>query len=854
MRLELADQLFVPPVAFDVFVREDAPSKEAVSAARCAVAEYLRYLGVRDPDQLADLSRRIVRRARDAMALGQAGDAQTLAEAAVRMTVRQLDGWLRSLALAEGSADSADLLGSVVGARLPELLARYPDALKHEHLADELADSAQRVLTPVVPPVRPRRMRRQSLALLPAGLAWIFGYGARRGSNGDEPATADAPPPDYTLAVRMALAMLTAVSTGLATRFFWQVISAAGWGAIDLALAALFASLFVWVAFSFWMATFGFVSLFRKRSLGSTAKPARLDETRPTAIVMPVYNEAPAAVFAKLRAMVGSLAATGNAGAFHFFVLSDTTNPDIWLEEERAWARFVAEAPASLRVFYRHRAENRSRKAGNIADFCQRWGARYELMIVLDADSVMAGPTMVEMVRRMQHDPELGILQAPPRPVNRASFFARMQQFAAETYGPVFLEGYRLWSHCDGNYWGHNAIIRVQPFMEHCDLPVLPGDGPLGGEILSHDFVEAALMRRAGWKVCLAHDLGGSYEECPTTLLDFARRDQRWCQGNLQHVRLLLAEGLRPASRLHLGMGAMSYLASPLWLSFLTLTLLAALVGGDTFVTGRAGPSGAALFAVTMAMLLVPKLWGVIVNLRQARPSVERASGPQVLASAAVETLASMLLAPIMMLLHTQFVVATLLGAKVTWNAQSREDHAVPLGDAVRTHYGHTLIGLFVAAVVWQFAPEMLPWLAPVFVGLLLAVPVAMLLGNPAVGSWLARRGLLLISEEISPPALLAAAEDEPTDLARSGYTPFAELLHDPTFYALHVGILRATDGHRPASPVQLQEARQRVVAQNLDSAPADLRRAILGDLRALETLHVLSRCHRPPERTALSA
>jgi membrane glycosyltransferase len=858
MRIDFADQLFGPPAAFDVFVREDAPSKQEVAVARCAVAEYLRDLGLRDPDLLADLSRRIVRRARDALALGQASEASDLTEAAVRLAVRQLDQWLRSLASAHGVCETSELLGSVVGARLPDLIARYPDALRHEHVSAELADSAPEELTPVVPPSAPRRMRRQSLALLPAWLAWLFGDGPH--GAGSPPPSGDgvaAQRPDATFGIRTALALLTVLSTGLATRFFWQVISAAGWGAIDLALATLFTSLFVWVAFSFWMATFGFISLWRRsrHTRGSPATPP-LDHSTPTAIVMPVYNESPTAVFGKLRAMVGSLEATGSAGAFHVFVLSDTTDPDVWLEEERAWAQFVAEAPAALRVFYRHRAENRSRKAGNIADFCQRWGARYELMIVLDADSVMAGETMVEMVRRMHRDPKLGILQVPPRPVNRGSFFARMQQFAAETYGPVFLEGFHLWSQCDGNYWGHNAVIRVQPFMEHCDLPVLPGSAPLGGEILSHDFVEAALMRRAGWKVCLAHDLHGSYEECPTTLLDFARRDQRWCQGNMQHVRLLLAEGLHPASRLHLGMGAMSYLASPLWLLFLTLTLLAALLGGDTFVAGRAGPSGAGLFAVTMAMLLVPKLWGVILHIRQPRQAAEQISGSRVLASAALETLASILLAPIMMLLHTQFVLATLRGAKVTWHAQSREDHAVPLGDALRTHYAHTLAGWALAGLGWFFAPEMLPWLAPVLLGLALAIPLSMVLGSAAVGRWLARRKLLLISEEIAPPALLASASAASLvdTRLRRGPAPLAELLRDPTYYALHVGILRSTDGHRPATAAQVHAARQLLLAHRLDAAPAELRRAILNDARALETLHVLSRCHRPPERRALSA
>ena len=263
-------------------------------------------------------------------------------------------------------------------------------------------------------------------------------------------------------------------------------------------------------------------------------------------------------------------------------------------------------------VFYRHRTENRSRKAGNIADFCSRWGGLYRYMVVLDADSIMEGSTIVELVRAWRRIRRSGFCRHHPSRFTGIRF-SRTQQFAAHAYGAVFLEGFALWSQCDGNYWGHNGIIRIKPFVEHCDLPILPGDGPLGGEILSHDFVEAALMRRAGWKVCLAHDLEGSYEECPTTLLAFAQRDRRWCQGNLQHLKLLCADGLHPASRIHLGMGAMAYMASPLWLLFLMLTLLGVLFSDDAGAA-ESVPGGVFLFGISMSMLLLPKLWGVIAR------------------------------------------------------------------------------------------------------------------------------------------------------------------------------------------------------------------------------------------------
>ncbi len=386
---------------------------------------------------------------------------------------------------------------------------------------------------------------------------------------------------------RWLLALLTAGTTAVAAWTFWHVLSLSGAALIwAIPLLILFIPLFCCIALSFWIATAGLVRRLTEAPSNCQAA-ARSQAEAPldcrTAILMPVYNESPHRVFAGLRAIHESLEATRQAPAFDIFVLSDTTDPDLWLAEELAWARLNQTVSQECHIYYRHRAKNVGRKSGNIADFCQRWGAGYRYMIVLDADSVMSGETIVELVRRMEQDDEIGILQSPPVPVNRGSLFARCQQFASAVYGPIFLEGFAWWTGSEGNYWGHNAIIRLAAFTKACGLPKLSGGGPLGGEILSHDFVEAALIRRAGFKVCMAHDLDGSYEECPPTLLDFAQRDQRWCQGNLQHLRLILSAGIHPVSRLHLSMGAMSYLSSPLWLLSLILSVLAAVpppIGG----------------------------------------------------------------------------------------------------------------------------------------------------------------------------------------------------------------------------------------------------------------------------------
>jgi membrane glycosyltransferase len=655
---------------------------------------------------------------------------------------------------------------------------------------------------------------------------------------------------------RLTLILLTVASTACMVWLFVGLTDSDGFGLLDLAITVLFAVLLAWVSFSFWMATLGLIALLRhpRAAPAPSVTGEDLGDLPRTAILMPVYNEEPADVFAGIRAIIESLRCCGSAALFDVFVLSDTTNPDIWLEEERTWARLVSEVPSDSRVFYRHRPQNRRRKAGNIADFCCRWGEHYPYMIVMDADSVMAGETLVEMVRRMERDPTIGILQVPPTPVNRESFFARMQQFAAQLYGPVFLEGFHLWSQCDGNYWGHNAAIRIKPFMEHCDLPLLPGEGPLGGEILSHDFVEAALMRRGGWKVCLAHDLGGSYEECPTTMLDYAQRDQRWCQGNMQHTRLLLAEGIHPASRIHLGMGVMSYLASPLWLVFLVLTVVQAAAGHASPATGASPGIAVLLFCLAMAMLLIPKFWGILSLSRRPDRLAKHGGWNRVTISVLIETAASVLTAPIMMLLHTRFVISTLAGHKVSWNAQPREDRGVVFRDAVAVHYAHTLFGLAAGLTLWHIAPGLLPWMSPVLLGPVLSIPLSMWLGSVTWGQRLARWKLLLIPEEIEEPPVLMAKRKKLAHFKSDRTNLFDTVLYDPAFYALHVGILRATESQVAISDQQLVAVEKSLRSSGSQSIPATVRRAVLTDAESLEELHIFARTHLTRDRTVLLA
>src|ERR1700722_1480441 len=360
--------------------------------------------------------------------------------------------------------------------------------------------------------------------------------------------------------------------TGFVSLLFADLLWRTGWSASRTVLLILFILLFLFTAIGCMHAIFGFVM----RRIGDRLRITAMGDyrsqdirgTRPT-IVFPIYNEDVVRVYEGLRATYESLEKTELIGAFHFLIPSDSTDPDKWVEEERRWYEVVRELGALGRIYYRRRVVNEGRKSGNIRDFLNSWGRHYRYFIVFDADSVMRGPTIVDLVKMMEAHPNVGLIQTVPSLVNAESLFGRIQQFANRCYAPVFIAGLNYWSQDVGNYWGHNAIIRTEPFMAHCDLPQLPGRKPFGGAILSHDFVEAALLARANWQIWLAYDLGGSYEEAPQGMIENAQRDRRWCQGNLQHGLVLFARGLRGISRMHLLQGIFGYLSGPLWLLFL---------------------------------------------------------------------------------------------------------------------------------------------------------------------------------------------------------------------------------------------------------------------------------------------
>lgn len=625
---------------------------------------------------------------------------------------------------------------------------------------------------------------------------------------------------------------------------------------VDLISFGLFLVLFAWISFSFSMSV---ISLLHRRlvtcEIDLQTHDLRASESMEpdsrVAILMPVYNENPLRVFAAVAAMREQLIARLSDGnqshqpRFDFYVLSDSTDPDIWLKEEWCWSELIEQCDSinhsadpnnhEIGIFYRHRSNNVARKSGNLSEFLEKWGSHYEHMIVLDADSLMTADTMIEMVRRMRMDPKLGILQVPPTPVGRSSLFARLQQFAAAVYGATFADAFDRFAGDQGNYFGHNAILRIDPFMRHCHLPRLAGTPPLGGEILSHDFVEASLLVRAGWKVRLATDLGGSFEECPTTIVDFAKRDNRWCQGNLQHFPIMIASGIRSMSRLHFLSGILSYIASPIWLMFLLSGLLVAWTSDPLTTTGTfAATLTLRLFAASMLLLLLPKVIAVANVLRDPVHRQRLGGSFRIIASTVIETLATVLLAPITAVYHTRFVFAVLLGSNVRWAAQNRDETGVSFRQAVQDHWQVTGLGLIVGGTMLGTAPQWLLWFIPIIAGWLLSIPIAVAMASPWVGRQLANLGLLQIESERHVEPILDrhhawTLQLETTSQRQSIGDLFEYLQKEVSFRNQHIAMLKLAGTEKSIMP---EDPEWELRNQPIDTAiPVEARARLLSDV-----------------------
>ena len=616
---------------------------------------------------------------------------------------------------------------------------------------------------------------------------------------------------DWRLFIFYSCALLL---TGLVSMLFADLLWRTGWSTSRTVLLVLFVILFLFVANGCMHGLYGFVL----RMFGDDRCITRLKEYRgqsiagiSTAIVFPVYNEDVVRVCEGLRATYESLEKTGQLERFDFFILSDSTNPDKWVEEERRWYDLVRELDALGRIHYRRRLNNESRKSGNVRDFLNAWGRRYRYFMVCDADSVMRGKTLVELVKLMETHPDVGLIQTVPAVVNAETLFGRIQQFANRLYAPLFIAGLNYWALDLGNYWGHNAIIRTEPFMQFCDLPQLPGRKPFGGQILSHDFVEAALLLRENWEIWFAYDLEGSYEETPQAMIENAQRERRWCQGNLQHGLVLFAKGLRGVSRLHLILGICGYLAGPLWLAFLLTFNWICWFHKHTGLSDipvRAFTRYLESFSVTAHALLIFVICMVFIMLPKALALIDlsydserrRAFGGLARATAGVfwETIFSTLHAPLLMLWHTRFVVTNLLGVSVGWWPQKRAADGTAWTYAIRRHWGHTLIGLVWGAFMWWLGSSLFWWFTPVLAGMVLSIPLSVFTSRRNLGARARKLGLFLTPEEIAPPPELVALranmkvhEITEDTSPRHSHAGLAEAVLDPYVNAIHVSLLR---------------------------------------------------------------
>ncbi|MFG1399563.1 glucans biosynthesis glucosyltransferase MdoH [Roseixanthobacter pseudopolyaromaticivorans] len=555
---------------------------------------------------------------------------------------------------------------------------------------------------------------------------------------------------------------LTMLALNLATLAFvalcaTQLAAQNGWRAVDLVLLACVLVATPWNAIGFWNASVGLFLLHARRDGVMQAAPflgrgRDAHVSTRTAILMTLRNEDPERALSRLRAVKAGLDATGFGGQFDYFLLSDTNREDVARAEEAAVARWRAEA-GSGRIVYRRRPVNSGFKAGNVRDFCLTWGGGYDFMLPLDADSLMGAPAVLDLVRILEANPRIGILQSLVVGLPSASGFARLFQFGMRHGMRCYTLGATWWAGDCGPFWGHNALIRVQPFTLHCELPLLPGEPPLGGPILSHDQVEAVLMRRAGYEVRVVPVEGESFEENPPTVLDFMARDLRWCLGNLQYTRLLSLPGLLPMSRFQLVWAILMFAAMPAVPLALLLLPFAAMDASPAVGAGAAG-----LYLGLLFMSLSPKLAGLLDVALSAGGAARYGGAGRFTLSALAELAFAFLLAPIMALSTTRFLALLAFGhVHGVWNGQARDAHALSWHVAARALWLPTVFGLAVALAMALIAPVLLLWTAPLIAGCWLAIPFAVFTADPRFGAWLAARGLCATPEEAAPPAIFSA-------------------------------------------------------------------------------------------------
>jgi membrane glycosyltransferase len=570
-------------------------------------------------------------------------------------------------------------------------------------------------------------------------------------------------------ALRRRRALFAALVAASLAGLGWGVgaaLGAGGWSASDIVILGAFLIGAPWTVVGFWNAALGLWVLHTGR-LAAAAPVVQPPAPEPlrlrVALTMCLRNEDPSRAFARLLAIRESLDAAGEGAAFDAFILSDSSDAAVIAEEDRLFARLRPRLGAGARL--RRRASNEGFKAGNLRDFLRRWGGDYALFLPLDSDSLMSGETILRMARVMQAHPRLGVLQSLVVGAPSDSLFARLFQFGMRHGMRSYAAGAVWWQGDACAYWGHNALIRCAPFRARCRLPRLPGEPPLGGPVLSHDQVEAALMRRAGWEVRVLPVETESFEDNPPTLLDFLKRDHRWCNGNMQYWRLLGLPGLKPVGRFHLIAAIAMYMGAAAWMA-MTAAAVLKLAEGDAADIDLA--LGITMFFIMFSVSLAPKVAGWIDVALTPGGFARYGGRRRFAAGAAAETLFSALLAPVAALAATIFMIGLAFGRRIAWSGQARDLTRVSWAKAARAMWPQTLAGVGLAALLAWRAPEALPWAAPVLAGLTVSIPFAVLTASPRLGRWARRVGLCATPEERDPPAVLAALAAPPSPEARA--------------------------------------------------------------------------------------
>jgi membrane glycosyltransferase len=446
-------------------------------------------------------------------------------------------------------------------------------------------------------------------------------------------------------------------------------------------------------------------------------------------------------VLPPVRRLLAGLGAAGSGGAFALWVLSDTSDPGLIEAEEMAVAAFQAASSEPRRVMYRRRRDNSGFKAGNIMEFLEHHADGFELMLVLDADSDMTAKAVLRLVIAMRDDPSLGIIQHLTVGLPASSAFPRLFQFGMRAGMRTWATALAWWQGDASVYWGHNAVVRIAPFREHCRLPLLPD----AAHILSHDQVEAALLRGAGWGIRLLPEEDGSYEANPPALPEFMRRELRWLAGNFEYRHLLKLPGLLPMGRWQLMQAIFLFATPPFYLVFL---LAAAWVAATDTVSAFPFEPALVTTAIWAGALYAPKLTGYLEVLLSREKRTLYGGAGLVLIGAVLETLFTLLLDAINVVAKTVATIRITLGLRAAWPPQNRTDRGVSWSEASHLLWSQSVLGVVVFACFAHAGWVAVVWAVPFASGLVVAIPFCVITANPSVGTRLRKWKVAAIPEE----------------------------------------------------------------------------------------------------------